>query len=306
MPMAVDTVSTKAEQVEAANVIVINKVDIADGEQVEVATAVAKALNEKATVVQAEFGKIPTKLMLQIKRPSLSVADHHDHSHQHSHGDDESAHQHTHDHACNEPDCTDETHSHSHSHFDDHGITNFVYTATTPFHIDRLMKLLSQWPVPIKDELDAEMLEDGDSTEYEGDEDTPFTGVIRSKGFCWFAPRKWSGSNSDAWRHDAVMYWSHAGKQFGIAQAGQWWATLPDDKLKMYLANHPAEYHRIKTEDFKTTEFGDRRQELVFIGTELRIDEITLALNSCLLSARELDGYRQRLEKYKIPTSVTA
>jgi G3E family GTPase len=288
--------------VEAANVIVINKVDIADSEQVRVATKVAKALNEKATVVQAEFGKIPTQLMMKIKRPSTADHDHshqqsHDHSHQHSHdlaGTDNDA---SHNQDC----ASDETHSHSHSHshFDDHGITNFVYTATEPFEYNRLMKLLNQWPVPIKEELDASMLEDGDSTEYEGDEDTPFTGVIRSKGFCWFAPHKWSGSNSDAWRHDAVMYWSHAGRRFGISKAGRWWATLPDEKMKIYMANNPGEYHRIKSEDFKTTEFGDRRQELVFIGVDLRIDEITSALNSCLLSARELDKYRQHLEKYK-------
>ena len=127
---------------------------------------------------------------------------------------------------------------------------------------------------------------------------SPFEGVLRSKGFCWFAPHKWSGSNHDAWRHDTAMYWSHAGRQFGISSAGKWWATISDHKMQSYFAENMDEYQRIRRDDFKSEEFGDRRQEIVFIGTRLNQDEITAILNSCLCTEREMNNYRQKLRNF--------
>merc|ERR1712194_334168 len=76
----------------------------------------------------------------------------------------------------------------------------------------RLMVLLNRWPIPIKDSLDFMAAE---IQEFKGDRETAneFMGVLRSKGFCWMAPAKWSSTaaNNDSWRHDTAMYWSHAG-----------------------------------------------------------------------------------------------
>eukprot|EP00521_Asterionellopsis_glacialis_P006347 CAMPEP_0195282502 /NCGR_PEP_ID=MMETSP0707-20130614/1339_1 /TAXON_ID=33640 /ORGANISM="Asterionellopsis glacialis, Strain CCMP134" /LENGTH=579 /DNA_ID=CAMNT_0040341473 /DNA_START=91 /DNA_END=1830 /DNA_ORIENTATION=- len=343
-----------AEQVEAANLIVVNKADLAGENQVEIATGVAQSINDKAGLYSVEWGKVdPTEVLglndvleveLEVEAPSHSHSHDHDcaepdctdashthshdhdcaepdctdasHSHDHDHACEDTGctdpshdHSHSHDHAdaCTDPDCTDESHDHSHSH--DHstaadklGITNFVYKASRPFDTGRLMGLLNQWPVPIKDELDLGLIQDSPEENYEVHGplriDSPFVGVLRSKGFCWFAPQKWAGNNDDVWRHDTAMYWSHAGRHFGISSAGKWWGTVSPDKMKNYFIGNEAEYDRILSDDFVSEEFGDRRQEIVFIGTQIDQEKITSALNDCLLTDTEMNLYRQTLGNF--------
>jgi len=108
------------------------------------------------------------------------------------------------------------------------------------------------------------------------------------------APAKWSSTaaNNDSWRHDTAMYWSHAGKHFGITSAGKWWGTLTKEQMKPYFANNMEEYARIMEEDWQTEEWGDRRQELVFIGTKLDEDGIRASLDNCLCTDEEMVKYQ--------------
>ena len=160
----------------------------------------------------------------------------------------------------------------------------------------------SQWPVPVKDTLDIKLLQEATTEGYDVDgkrvKNSPFVGVIRSKGFCWFAPSKWAGANEDAWRHDTANYWSHAGKHFSITSAGKWWGSIPKARMKEMLSKNEKECDRILSEDFVSDEFGDRRQEIVFIGTNLNEDDITKQLNECLLTPEELETYRYKLRNY--------
>lgn len=328
-----------AEQVEAADLLIINKIDLAGPEQVEIASSVARGLNAKADMQQVEFGRVSPTRILELPKQKETVDKGHSHGHDHdctepdctdqshSHSHDHSAvdctdpgctdesHSDSHEHAsdCADPDCTDTSHSHSHSHntsADKLGIVNFVYKAAKPFNSERLMALLNKWPVPIKDTLDIELLKDAQNDGYQINEElvsgktSPFIGVLRSKGFCWFAPTKWTGSRNDAWRHDTAMYWSHAGRHFGITSAGKWWGTIPREQMARYFTDQD-EYDRILTEDFVTEEFGDRRQELVFIGTNLDEDYITKALDECLCTDAEMNNYRQKLRNF-MDTTFTA
>jgi G3E family GTPase len=328
-----------AEQVEAADLLIINKIDLAGPEQVEIASSVARGLNAKADMQQVEFGRVSPTRILELPKQKETVDKGHSHGHDHdctepdctdqshSHSHDHSAvdctdpgctdesHSHSHEHAsdCADPDCTDTSHSHSHSHntsADKLGIVNFVYKAAKPFNSERLMALLNKWPVPIKDTLDIELLKDAQNDGYQINEElvsgktSPFIGVLRSKGFCWFAPTKWTGSRNDVWRHDTAMYWSHAGRHFGITSAGKWWGTIPREQMARYFTDQD-EYDRILTEDFVTEEFGDRRQELVFIGTNLDEDYITKALDECLCTDAEMNNYRQKLRNF-MDTTFTA
>jgi G3E family GTPase len=253
-----------AEQVEAADLLLVNKVDLAGREQVKIASGLAKGLNDKAGIVEVEFGRVEAKELLGTLEILKEEAMDHDHGHEHSHGHsheeekcmdadckDEShshshshehssessscsepgctdtshshshdhnaesscadpsctdtSHSHSHDHSeegsCSDPDCTDASHSHSHSHSsssatstDQLGITSFVYKQSKPFNSQRLLALLNRWPLPIKDSLDlgltmgSEEIKEGDEPE-----EMAFAGVLRSKGFCWMAPQKWSG-----------------------------------------------------------------------------------------------------------------
>jgi len=339
-----------AEQVEAADLLLVNKIDMAGKEQVAVASSVARGLNKDADLFEVEFGIISPKEILgdgiikEKKKEDKSCSDPdckdetHDHSHSHDHDsacadpdctddnhehshshenessscsdpkctDDSHEHSHSHDHdsSCSDPDCTDTSHEHSHEHkktsHDKLGISNFVYKAAIPFSPGRLLGLLNQWPVPIKEDLNIEVLETPKAVYQfqEGlDSDSPFIGVLRSKGFCWMAPTKWTGLAEDTWRHETANYWSHAGKHFGIQTAGKWWATLPKDRMKGYFEGNMKEYDRILREDWASEEFGDRRQEIVFIGASIDQKAITDALNECLLTDEEMAVYRKEAEK---------
>ena len=349
-----------AEQVEAANLILVNKIDMASKEEVEIASKVARALNQHAVLHEVEFGKISPTEILELGTTGVKTGpmenvkeatkekekvcqdeDCTDTSHSHSHDHDcknedctDSSHAHSHDHACDDADCTDPSHSHSHdhskepctdpgctdpshSHSHSHatstynlGITHFVYKAARPFKTSRLMALLNTWPVPVKDTLDIEVLDD---KLYKDDlikQKSPFMGVLRSKGLCWMAPTKWSGANEDAYRHDTAMYWSHAGKHFGLSANGKWWGSIQmyegwENYMKKLFKSNEAEYERILREDFVSKEFGDRRQELVFIGIGLDEEAITKALDDALLTDVELDEYRQKLQNFQA-TVLTA
>jgi G3E family GTPase len=343
-----------AEQVEAADVLVINKIDLAGEEQVAVATGLVRNLNKDARLFETKFGQLSVKEGIQAAKVERKPKEQdcnepdctdssHDHAHSHDHGGEDcsdpacadASHDHSlshdteeacsdpgctdpsHSHAvdedCAEPGCTDPSHSHSHSH--DHGtsadklgISNFVYQSDRPFNPTKLLTVLNKWPVPIKEELDLGQLSDAAEEGYsiDGNEErSTFVGVLRSKGFCWMAPTKWIGANDDVWRHNTAMYWSHAGKQFGISTAGKWWGTITNEQMKSYFSTNEKEYERILREDFKSDEFGDRRQELVFIGANINEEEITKALDDCLCDDNEMETYRQQLRNFEETTFTT-
>ena len=344
---------------EAADLLLVNKVDLAGRERATTAGAVARGLNARARVVEAEFGRVDARELLggtleaaeRAEEDGRRRRDHrHDHDHGHGHGhsaahdhealaeersphdhghghgdavdcdshheDDATAsHSHSHSHTsdCSDPDCTDDSHSHSHSRrpqAENHlGITSFVYSSSVPFHSQRLLELLNQWPIPIKDSLDLEVEREGAPKEATAATGQPsaFAGVLRSKGFCWLAPTRWAvGPGNDAWRHDAAMVWSHAGKHFGLKAEGRWWAALGPEGRRSLLARRPGEGDRVRREDWSSEEWGDRRQELVFIGRDLDEGEIRAALDACLCTEEEMAAYRAALGDYLEATRATA
>lgn len=101
-----------------------------------------------------------------------------------------------------------------------------------------------------------------------------------------------------AWRHDTAMYWSHAGKHFGIQSAGKWWGTLGKEDMKPFFEGNMKEYERILREDWVSEEWGDRRQELVFIGAKIDEEDIRAALDECLCTEEEMEMYRAQLRNY--------
>ena len=89
---------------------------------------------------------------------------------------------------------------------------------------------------------------------------------------------------------------------------GNFWASISEITMKEFFSTKPNEYKRILKEDFITKEFGDRRQEIVFIGIQLLENDIIMALNDCLLTDDEMIVYRSELLKkmMTIPTTTTA
>ena len=95
--------------------------------------------------------------------------------------------------------------------------------------------------------------------------------LIRSKGYFWLASRP-----------EYAGQWSQAG---GIARygfAGMFWKAVP-------RSNWPTDKEYLAMIEKQWVEpFGDMRQELVFIGQGLDADNITRALDGCLLSEEEV------------------
>jgi G3E family GTPase len=96
-------------------------------------------------------------------------------------------------------------------------------------------------------------------------------GVLRSKGFVWLASR-----------FDLAGIWSHAGGSASCEAAGLWYAALPvgewpeDDETRTQIQKDWAE------------PWGDRRQELVFIGVGMDEAELRAKLDDALVTSNEL------------------
>ena len=140
------------EQVEFADVIVINKIDMAQPADVARLEDFLRRLNPRARLHRAEFGRVPLEVVLNTglfnfdQTASIGgwVGDDDasqpgDHAHNHAHGG-----------------------GHDHDHAGEYGISSFVFRARRPFHPMRLNDMLQS------DEFDA---------------------VLRSKGTIWLASR---------------------------------------------------------------------------------------------------------------------
>ena len=95
--------------------------------------------------------------------------------------------------------------------------------------------------------------------------------LLRSKGFFWLASKP-----------EEAGSWSQAGGLMRYGFAGRWWRFVPkhqwpqdEDSSATIMKNWLAET-------------GDCRQELVFIGQNMDVDQLTEELNACLLTDAEI------------------
>jgi G3E family GTPase len=225
------------EQVEFADVIVINKTDLVSPEAlIEVESAVA-TLNPRARLVRAEHGRVPLSAVLDTGLFDMEKA-------QSSAGwIAELSKPHT-----------PET--------EEYGIRSFVFRARRPFHPERAMAFIKSAPMKT---------------------------VLRSKGFMWIASR-----------HDTALNWSLAGHIARVGYGGRWLASVPAAQrpqgpdVAAYMAEH---WH---------APFGDRRQELVFIGIEMPRADMLAALEAALLTDDELAAGEAAWAAYADPFPVLA
>ncbi|MGE3710409.1 MAG: GTP-binding protein, partial [Hyphomicrobiaceae bacterium] len=112
----------------------------------------------------------------------------------------------------------------------------------------------------------------------------PWPNVVRAKGFFWIASRpQWVGELS------------HAGALVRHQRAGYWWAAVPRD----HWPEDEAVVARIKKGWHK--QWGDRRQELVFIGTrDMDQTAIRAELDACLMPVPKA-GPLDALDWAKLP-----
>ena len=207
------------EQVEFADVIVVNKADLVSPEELGFLKTMLRRLNAKARIVTGEFGKVPLDQIMDTGLFSYEKAS-------------------------EAPGWMQEMRGLHTPETETYGFWSFVYKARRPFNPMRLYALLNgRWD-----------------------------GVIRSKGFFWLASRmNFAGSLSQAGgmlRHEAAGAWWAAVKREDWPQDSTWRATIRNS--------------------FKSP-YGDRRQEIVFIGTKgMDRKELTRRLDDCLLTDAEM------------------
>ena len=208
------------EQIEFADVIVLNKLDLASPEQRDAARAIIRSLNADARVIETSEGRVAPRDILDTKLFSFETAHRHPTWFKELYG-----------HKDHQPET------------DEYGISSFVYRARVPFEPAKLHAFFARsWP-----------------------------GVVRAKGFFWLATRpQWVGEVAQAGalvRHEAIGYW---------------WAAVPRKNWpqdKDLVARIDKAWHKV---------WGDRRQEIVFIGTpEMDEARIRAELDACLMPLPE-------------------
>lgn len=95
--------------------------------------------------------------------------------------------------------------------------------------------------------------------------------IVRAKGLAWLASR-----------NDFAIMVSQAGRSVGIEPVSYWVAAMPTETRRQILAENR---EIAQTWD---PEYGDRRNELVFIGIDLDKEAITKRLDECLVNGEEI------------------
>jgi G3E family GTPase len=206
------------EQIEFADVIVLNKIDAASPGQRDSARMIVRSLNPEADIIETSFSNAPLERILNTGRFNFERAQQNPLWFKELYGF-----------ADHKPET------------EEYGVKNFVYRARRPFDPAKFHQFLRE----------------------------SWRGVIRAKGHFWIATRpQWLGELSQA---GAIV------RTEGL---GFWWANVPADRWP----NDP--FWRQSLKKNWSDVYGDRRQEIVFIGTDLDQDEIQARLDACLVAGK--------------------
>lgn len=215
-------VNLLTDQIEFANVIILNKIDLVDAKTVGLLKASIQKLNPSAKIITSDFGKVQPKEILNTKLFDFEEA-------QHSAGWQKELEGGEH---------TPET--------EEYGISSFVFRNQKPFHPERFLKYLNE--------------------EYP-------SGVIRAKGLFWLASRP-----------DDAINFSQAGGSSRLEKAGVWWTSMPfNERLNHQSFADNQEFIESKW----SKQWGDRMNELVFIGQDIDKEKMIVDLEKCLLQDNE-------------------
>lgn len=233
------------DQVEFANVILLNKTDLMTPEEVSQLKSVLVRLNPLAKIYTTVRSCVPLSAVLHTGLFSFREAK-------------------------SNPGWLRELRGEHTPETEEYGISSFVYRQTNPFHPRRLYDTFFSPESKLKllqDKLESQ----SEKINQEEKLLLPLLSVVRSKGFCWMGSRT-----------DLYGIWSQAGCVFNLSPGGPWFASIPEELWP------PGMEADIKDRDWDET-YGDRKQEIVIIGTHLDQEGITRALDTCLMTTSEIE-----------------
>ncbi|MEM9793777.1 MAG: GTP-binding protein [Pseudomonadota bacterium] len=210
------------DQIEFADVVILNKVDDAGPNKVDAARKIIRSLNGDAEIIETNHSSVAAEKILDTGLFDFEVAHEHPMWAKELYGF---------------ADHVPET--------EEYGVSSFVYRARLPFVPERVLEVLNGG----------------------------LPGVIRAKGHFWISTRP-----------DWVAEFSLAGVLSSIKPLGIWWASVPEerrpthDSARAYMQAHWQE------------PWGDRRQEIVFIGAAIDWPSLKARLDACLVPAVATTG----------------
>ena len=217
-------VNLLTDQVEFANVIILNKVNLVPKKDLGMLRSTIKKLNPSAKIIETNYSKVnPTEIL------NTNLFDFEEAEQSAGWMEELSKKEHT-----------PET--------EEYGIGSFVYRTKIPFDPIRFWDFVqNQFP----------------------------NNIIRSKGLFWLASRP-----------DQALVWGQAGGSLKADSAGVWWSSMPFEKRIMQYAFVE---NQDQIESGWDDTFGDRKNEIVFIGHHLDEKLIRSLLDNCLSTNHELD-----------------
>lgn len=216
-------VNLLTDQIEFANVIILNKTDLVSEDSLGFLKSTIKKLNPSARIIESSFSKVNPKEILHTGLFDFEEAEQ-------SAGWIE--------------ELTKEEHT---PETEEYGIGSFVYRSKRPFDPDRFLDYIQNKFSP---------------------------SIIRSKGLFWMASRP-----------KQALIWGQAGGSLKADSAGVWWASMPFEERIQYP---PFVQNQHEIENDWDPYFGDRKNEIVFIGQDMDQVQMTKDLNACLAKDREL------------------
>lgn len=207
-------VDLMVEQIEFANVVVLNKCDLVPPAELATVRAIVRGLNVRAKIIETINAQVDLSEIMDTGLFNLEEAQEHPLWAQELY---------------NFKDHVPET--------EEYGVRSFVYRARRPFDPQKFHRFLS----------------------------TEWKGVVRAKGFFWLASRP-----------DFVGEVSQAGAFVRHQGIGRWWVAIPKERWPKSDAFEDV------VERYWDAEYGDRRQEIVFIGTDYDEADLRRRLDACL------------------------
>ncbi|WP_455541338.1 CobW family GTP-binding protein [Prevotella fusca] len=191
------------QQIEFCNIILLNKVDDVNKEELGLVKSIIRSLQPKAEIIECNYGDVDLDKIIntgdfnfdKVATSASWIAEIEGHDEEEEHEHEEHGHHHGHHH-----------HHHNLENEEsgealEYNIQTFVYYARKPFDINFFDDFVArQWPKQI----------------------------IRCKGLCYFSNEK-----------DVCYVFEQAGKQVSLRNAGQWYATMPQFQLREFLEKNP-------------------------------------------------------------------
>lgn len=213
------------DQIEFADVVILNKVSDAGADRVDAARKIIRSLNADARIIEADHSDVPAEAILDTGLFDFEKAHEHPMWAKELYGF---------------ADHVPET--------EEYGVASYVYRARQPFV-----------PEKVAEVLNGEM-----------------PGVIRAKGHFWLATRP-----------DWVAEFSLAGALSSVVPLGIWWASVPEERRPTHEAG------RSYLQAHWQEPWGDRRQEIVFIGSGIDWMSLKARLDDCLVPVTEASSIEE-------------